>query len=50
MRGISKVSRQTEIILDLIDEVQRLKSKLRREELPLDRQAALSGARPCPKP
>jgi len=50
MRGISKVSRQTEIILELIDEVQRLKSELRREELPLDRQAALSGARPCPKP
>jgi len=37
MRGERKVSRQTEIILDLMDEVQRLKSQLRQEELPPER-------------
>ena len=37
MRGDRRVSRQTEIILDLLDEVGRLRSKLRQSELPVDR-------------
>ena len=36
LHGEWKVSRQTEIILDLIEEAQRLKSKLRQGELPLE--------------
>jgi hypothetical protein len=39
MGGLRPVSRQTAIILDLIEEVERLKSKLRQGELPLERQA-----------
>jgi hypothetical protein len=35
MSGLRPVSRQTEIILDLIEEVRRLKSNRRQGELPL---------------
>ena len=38
LHGERKVSRQTEIILDLIEEVQRLRDNQRQAEQPLDRQ------------
>ena len=38
LHGERKVSRQTEIILDLIEEVQRLQSSRRQDEPPVDRQ------------
>ena len=39
MSGLRPVSRQTAIILDLIEEVERLKSNRRQGELPIERQA-----------
>ena len=38
LHGERKVSRQTEIILDLIEEVQRLRHNQRQAEQPMDRQ------------
>ena len=38
LHGERKVSRQTEIILDLIEEVQRLRHNQRQAEPPVDRQ------------
>ena len=38
LHGERKVSRQTKIILDLIEEVQRLRDNQRQAEPPLDRQ------------
>ena len=38
MRGARRVGRQTEIILDQIEELRRLKSARRQGELPLDRR------------
>jgi transcriptional regulator with XRE-family HTH domain len=38
LHGERKVSRQTEIILDLIEEVQRLRHNQRQDEPPLDRR------------
>jgi hypothetical protein len=42
MRGERKVSRQTEVVLDLIEELQRLKSTLRQGKLPLERARRVS--------
>jgi hypothetical protein len=42
MRGDRPVSRQTAIILDQIEELRRLNSKLRQQEVPLERARRVS--------